>query len=127
MGLGPFDFVESINSKEKKDLMKDDPEAEKKYSSFMANKAFSYFNDTIEHANRMNMLYHLDNKLQYHYYLNIIRPRQRRSKWYKKIDTPDLELIQQYYGYNAKKAQEALSILSPDQIKTIRKRLNGWS
>jgi hypothetical protein len=125
--MGPFDFVESINSREKKDILLEEPELEKKYSSFLTNKALSYFNDTIGHANRMNMLYHLDNKLQYHYYLNIIRPRIRRSKWYKKVDIPDLELIQNYYGYNVKQAQEALSILSPDQINIIRKRLNGWS
>lgn len=125
--MGPFDFVESINSREKKDILLEEPELEKKYSSFLTNKALSYFNDTLGHANRMNMLYHLDNKLQYHYYLNIIRPRIRRSKWYKKVDIPDLELIQNYYGYNAKQAQEALSILSPDQINIIRKRLNGWS
>ncbi len=127
MTLGPFDFVNSINSSFKEDLMKDDPEFEKKYNPYLTNKALSYFNDTLGHANRMNMLYHLDNKLQYHYYLNIIRPRNRRSKWYKKIDTPDVEVVQKYYGYNTKKAQEALSILSPDQIAIIRKRINGWS
>lgn len=125
--MGPFDFVESINSRAKKDLLEDEPDMENKYSSFLTNKALSYFNDTIGHANRMNMLFDLDNKLQYHYFLNIIRPRQRRSKWYKKVDIPDLELVQKYYGYSAKKAQEALLILTPDQISTIRKRLNGWS
>jgi hypothetical protein len=125
--MSPFDFVESINSREKKDILLEEPEAEKKYSSFLTNKALSYFNDTLGHANRMNMLYHLDNKLQYHYYLNIIRPRIRRSKWYKKVDIPDLELIQNYYGYNAKQAQEALSILSPDQIRIIKNRVGGYT
>lgn len=125
--MGPFDFVESINSREKKDILLEEPELEKKYSSFLTNKALSYFNDTLGHANRMNMLYHLDNKLQYHYYLNIIRPRIRRSKWYKKVDIPDLELIQNYYGYNAKQAQEALSILSPDQIRIIKNRVGGYT
>ena len=126
MTLGPFDFVNSINTS-KVDLMGEDPDAEKKYSSYLTNKALSYFNDTIAHANRMNMNYHLDNKLQFHYYLNIIRPRNRRSKWHKKIENDDLDIVQKYYGYNTKKAQQALLILSPDQIDTIRKRINGWS
>lgn len=125
--MGPFDFVNSINSSSKTDLMKDDEDAEKLYSPYLTNKALSYHQDTIAHANRMNMNFNLDNKLQYHYYLNIVRPRNRRSKWYKKIDSPDLEIIQQYYGYGPKKAEEALSVLSPDQINTIRKRIKGWS
>jgi hypothetical protein len=127
MELGPFDFVNAINSKEKTDLMADNEEAEKKYSPFLTNRAMSYFNDTIGHANRMNMLYHLDNKLQFHFYLNIVRPRVRRSKWHKKIENTDLEIIQQYYGYSSTKAKEALSVLSPDQINEIKIRINGWS
>ena len=125
--MGPFDFVNSINSSKKEDLMADPEVSEKDYSPFLTNKALSYFNDTIGFANVMNMNYHLDNKLQYHYLLNITRPRVRRSKWHKKLaENADLELIQQYYGYNAKKAQDALAVLSPEQINDIRKRIKGW-
>lgn len=107
--------------------MGDDEEAEKAYSPFLTNKALSYFNDTLDYANVMNMQSHLDNKLQYHFLLNIIRPRKRWSKWHKKLENADLEIVQRYYGYNPKKAQEALSVLSPDQINEIRKRIEGWS
>lgn len=128
MTLGPFDFVNSINSSSKEDLMKDDPEFEKKYNPYLTNKALSYFNDTLGHANRMNMLYHLDNKLQYHYYLNIVRPRQRRSKWHKKPQqNEDIEAIKEYYGYNNKKAEDVLNILSTEQIRTIKNRVKGYS
>lgn len=125
--MGPFDFVNSINSSKKEDLMADPEVLEKEYSPFLTNKALSYFNDTIGYANVMNMNPHLDNKLQYHYLLNIIRPRVRRSKWHKKLaENTDLEIIQQYYGYSTKKAQVALAVLSPEQINDIKKRIKGW-
>lgn len=125
--MGPFDFVNAINSSKKEDLMLEGEEAEKAYSPYLTNKAMSYTHDTIGHANMMNMNFNLDNKLQFHYFLNIIRPRNRRSKWFKKVENPDLDVIKQYYGYGDKKAEEALSVLSPDQINEIKTRLTGWS
>lgn len=127
MTMGPFDFVNSINSSKKTNLMQEDAAAEKEYSPFLTNKALSYFLDTLGHANRMNMNFHLDNKLQYQYLLNIVRPRKRHSKWVKKLENPDLDIIKEYYGYNNQKAEEALSVLSPDQINEIKRRLKGWS
>lgn len=127
--MSPFDYVNSINSTAKEDLMGNDENKEKEYSPFLTNKSLSYFNDTIGHANIMNMNWHLDNKLQYHYLLNIIRPRVRRSKWHKKLteNNADIEAIQLYYGYNVKKAQEALSVLSPEQLNDIKRRIKGWN
>lgn len=125
--MSPFDYVNSINSTAKEDLMGNDENKEKEYSPFLTNKSLSYFNDTIGHANLMNMNWHLDNKLQYHYLLNIVRPRARRSKWHKKLqENGDLEIIQQYYGYNIKKAQMALSIITLDQLMEIKKRVKGY-
>ena len=36
----------------------------------------------------------------------------------------DLEAIMKCYGYNIDKAKSALSILSPDQLKTIKEKLD---
>jgi hypothetical protein len=118
----PFDYINSINFT-KKDLM-ETKEDEKTYTSFMVNRGLSYFPDTVEYANAMNMLYHLDPKLQYSYFINIVRPRKRFSKWSKKKTDSDLELIMKYFGYNANKAKSALSILTPDDLKTIKKKLD---
>lgn len=120
--LSPFDYINSINSS-KKDLM-ETKEDEKSYNSFMVNRGLSYFPDTIEYANTMNQLYHLDSKLQYQYLINIVRPRKRFSKWSKKKKDVDLELVMKYFGYNANKAKSALSILTPDDLKTIKKKLD---
>ena len=58
--------------------------AEKTYNAFITNKALSYFPDTVQLANMMNVNHGLDNKLQYSFLINIVRPGKRYSKWVKK-------------------------------------------
>ena len=122
----PFDYVNAINFT-KKDLMTDtenDELAEAAYVPFLTNRGLSYFPDTILYANEMNKLNHLDNKLQFHYLINTIRPKKRFSKWAKRQDSDDFEAVKEYFKYNNTKTEQALSLLSPDDIKTIKKRLN---
>lgn len=123
--MNPFDFVNSINQT-KVDMMtgtENDELAEKGYVPFIVNKALSYFPDTLLYVNEVNKLAHIDNKLQYHYLLNSIRAQKRYSKWAKKEDSDDLEVVKQYYGYSNEKAYQALSILSKDQLNYIKKQL----
>lgn len=117
--MNPFDYVNSINFT-KKDIMED----EKSYVPFIVNKALSYFPDTILYSNEMNRRHSLDNKLQYHYFLNTIRPKKRFSKWAKKEDSDNLEIVKRFYDYNNQKAEQALSILTPSQLQIIRKKLS---
>lgn len=122
----PFDYVNAINFT-KKDLMtgtENDELAEKGYVPYMTNKSLSYFPDTIMYAQEMNRHHHLDNKLQFHYLINSVRPKKRFSKWAKRQEDNDLEAVKLYYGYNDAKSEAALSLLSSDQIKTIKKRLD---
>lgn len=98
--------------------------AEKQYVPFIVNKSLSYFPDTIMYANKMNVNHHIDNKLQFHYLLNSIRPGKRFSKWVKKQEDNDLETVMEYYGYNRTKAESALALLSPVQLEQIKNRLN---
>lgn len=118
----PFDYINSI-SQSKKDLMEDEA-GEKDYNAWLVNRGLSYFPDTILYANEVNLLHHMDNKLQYAYLINTIRPKKRFSKWVKKKEDSDLEAIMKCYGYNIDKAKSALSILSPDQVKTIKEKLD---
>lgn len=120
--MNPFEYVTSINDT-KKDIMIDDV-AERSYNSFMVNRSLSYFSDTIQFANVMNRYHHLDSKLQYHFLINIIRKRKRFSKWYKPSSESDIEAIKQYYGYSNEKARQALSLLSPEQIKIIKQKVS---
>lgn len=118
----PFDYVSAINYT-KKDLMTDtdnDELAEAGYNPYLTNKALSYFPDTILYANEMNMHYNADNKLQFQYLLNIVRPKKRFSKWAKRQDSDDFEAVKQYFKYNNAKTEQAISLLSPEQIEQIR-------
>ena len=71
----------------------------------------------------MNKRHHLDNLPQFEYLLNIVRPKKRFSKWVKKENDRDLSLVKEYYGYNNTKALQALSILTSDQLNSIKGKL----
>lgn len=97
---------------------------EKQYSSFMVNRALSFHKDTVLLANEMNKFTNLDNKLKYDFLINIVRAYKRQySKWHKKASNSDLSVVKEYYGYSDAKAEEALKILSDDQITELKKRL----
>jgi hypothetical protein len=72
----------------------------------------------------MNQYHHLDKKLQFHFLLNIVRKRKRFSKWEKQETFDEVEAVKEYYGYSNEKARSVLSLLSPDQVKEIQKRID---
>lgn len=119
--MNPFDFINAV-SHTKENIIE---ENEKEYTPFIVNKGLSLHLDTIEHANRMNMLHGLDNKLQFDYYINTIRSRKRYSKWFKKKDDDDLNAIMLYCDCNLNKAETILSILSAEQLKIIKEQLSS--
>lgn len=122
--MSPFDFVTAINTT-KKNLIVDDPDLEKEYVPFLTNKSLSYFTDTIMDANVMNMHHGLDKKMQFDYLINTIRPAKRFSKWAKKVENNDREIVKSYYGYNDRNAEVALSLLSADQLRIIKQKLEN--
>ena len=117
------DYLNTINQT-KQYLMDEDPGWEKNYPAYVINKCMSQHMDTIMYANEMNQYQGLDKKLQYDFFINIVRPRKRFSPWGKKQKVKDLELVKQYYGYSTEKALQALRILSPEQLEIIRDKLN---
>ena len=118
----PFDYVQSI-SYNKKNLMIDDI-TEKSYLPFVINRSLSYFPDTVLIANEMNVSNHIDNRMQYDYYMNIVRKRKRFSKWAKATASNDIEAVKQYYGYSEEKARQIMPLLTPDNINTIKKKVD---
>ena len=117
------DYVPAI-SHTKKNLMDSEDELwEKSYQHYLVNKTFSYYLDTVLYSNEMNLHADVDNKLQFDYLLNSIRPRKRFSPWNKKEIDSDIEVIKEYYGYSNRKAEEVLSILSDAQIEYIKSKL----
>jgi hypothetical protein len=120
------DFLPSINQKTKH-LMDDIEtayEAEKDYNPYIINRCMSSFPDTLMHAQAMNLRSALDNRMQYDYYYYAVRSRKRYSKWLKKEDNPDLDLVKRYFGYSNAKAKEVLKILSENDLNYIREMLD---
>jgi len=120
--MKPFEFLNSINYT-KQNLITDDI-TEKAYNGFLINRSLSYFPDAVLAANEMNVHHHLDNKLQNDFLINILRKRKRFSKWDKKKNDGDVEVIKEYYGYNDLKARQVLNLLSPDQLQELHKKVN---
>jgi len=119
--MNPFEYVNAINYT-KKDIMVDDI-TEKSYSSYMINRQLSYFPDTVLAANEMNRNHHLDNRLQFDFFINIVRKRKRFSKWHKPETVSDLEAVKKYYGYSNEKARQVLSLLKTDQINELKNKV----
>ena len=120
--MSPFEYLNAINFT-KQDIMIDDI-TEKQYNAFMVNRGLSYFSDTVAIANEMNMYAHLDKKLQFHFLINIVRKRKRFSKWNKPDLVRDIEVVKEYYGYSNDEAKQALTLLSPEQIKELEKKVS---
>jgi hypothetical protein len=98
---------------------------EKAYPHFIVNRALSQFPDTVLIANEINKYPSADNRLKYDFLLNMVKPYRRPfSKWAKKVEPVDLEVVKLYYGFSDAKALEALRVLTPEQINSLKKELN---
>ena len=119
--MNPFEYCNAINYT-KKDIMIDDV-AEKAYAPYMVNRQLSYFNDTVLAANEMNLKHHIDNRLQFDFFINIVRKRKRFSKWFKPEQISDLDVVKKYYGYSNEKARQVLALLSTEQINELKNKV----
>lgn len=115
------DWLKTINQT-KENVMDQDPSLEKEYSPYIINRCLSGFVDSIMFANEMNQYYFLPKKMQYDFLLNSLRKKYRFTPWVKKETQSDIEVIKKYYGYSNQKAQQALKILTKDQIKFIKSK-----
>ena len=119
--MNPFEYLNAINYT-KQNVMVDDL-TEKAYNAFMVNRSLSYFNDTALIANEMNRYHHLDHRLQFDFFINIIRKKKRFAKWNKPETVGDVEVVKEYYGYSNEKARQALSLLTSKQIDELKKKV----
>jgi len=119
--MNPFEYSKAINMS-KQDIMIDDL-AEKEYNSFIVNRSLSYFPDTVLYANEMNVNHHIDARLQFDFFINIVKKRKRFSKWFKATELENLELIKEYYGYSDDKAKSVLNLFSNEELLTLKNRI----
>jgi len=106
----------------KKDVLETEQD-EKDYKAFLVNRSLSYHMDCLLYANMVNLYPNLDNKLQFHYLLNSVRPMKRKfEKWQKAEVDHRLEYVKEYFGFSNEKAKEALRILTDEQITYIKEK-----
>ena len=115
------DWLNSINQT-KKNLIDEDPSLEKEYSPYIINRIYSGHLDAIMFSNEMNQYHFLPKKMQYDFLLNTLRPKKRFSPWLRKDTIKDLDYVKRYYGYSNEKAQQALKILTKDQLNFIKSK-----
>ena len=118
------DYLNSINFTKENLMSDEDPTWEKKYPPFIVNKCLSGFIDTVMFANEMNVNHQLPSRLQYDFLINTVRKQKRFSPWLKKDKINDLDAVKSYYGYSNEKAQQALKILTKEQISFIKEKLD---
>ena len=113
----PFDAVKSINEKTQLDDLIG-------YNPYLTNRAFAYHMDTVLLAEEMNQHHSLSPTLQYDFYYHSVRKGRRFGFPPKVQDSPNLQLIQEYFQYSAVKAQQALDLLTDKDIKDIRNKMD---
>lgn len=121
----PFDFMNAV-SLTKEDLIHNNENPsliEKQYTPYVVNRGFTNFEDTILHANEMNMRHHLFHDAQFQYYRGALRKRKRFSKWPKPEKSVDLDAIQQVYSCNRTVAKLYLKALSKEDLKVVHEKL----
>ena len=119
--MNPFEFLKAINTT-KEDVMVDDI-AEKAYNAFIVNRSLSFFPDTVLFANEMNINHHVDSRLQFDFFINIIKKRKRFSKWTKAGEVENLQVIKEYYGYSDEKAKSVYNLFSNEKLLTLKNRI----
>ena len=115
------DWLNSINQT-KKNLIDEDPSIEKNYPPYIINRCLSGHLDAVMFANEMNMYSFLPKKMQYDFFINILRTKRRFSPWIRKDLVDNLDCVKRYYGYGNEKAKQALKILSKEQLDFIKSK-----
>ena len=106
----------------KKNLIDEDPSVEKSYPPYIINRCLSGHLDAVMFANEMNMYSFLPKKMQYDFFINILRTKRRFSPWIRKDLVDNLDCVKRYYGYSNEKAKQALKILSKEQLDFIKSK-----
>jgi len=118
-----FDCLNSILSNKKYWM---NSQTEHEYSPISINIGLSQHLDCILYVNEMNRNWQsVTPIMHYDYMFHSIRKMNRKyNKWAKKFPTEDIDLIKEYYQISKLKAEEYLSILTKDQLETIRQEVN---
>ena len=112
------DYLRDINL-EKKNLARQSSE---KLPMFPIMRLLSYHPDAVLYVNEMNRLLSQHDKWDMIYgYLVYELPKRKRFAKMKKMEmNEDVELLMRHFNYSRQKAEQALSVLSEDELLKIR-------
>lgn len=100
-------------------------EIERKYPSFMINRALSQYEDTVLFANEVNRLSSsLDPKLQYDFLYYLVPKKKRFSKWAKAQKSDKINTLVEVYKISVRKAEEISDLLSEEDFENLRNYLD---
>ena len=80
--------------------------------------------DTILLAEEMNQAHQLSPQLQYDFYYYAVKRGKRFGFPKKPEENTNVQLVQEYFKYSTPKALQALQLLSDEQLKEIRSKLD---
>jgi hypothetical protein len=115
-----WDFVKSIN--EKKYSFHEDID-KKEYSSYVINKAFSFFPDTLFLANELNMFPETKPKAHYNFLYHAVSKKPRFSKWIKQQKDADALFLSENLSIRYDRAVEIMNILTETELKNLMSSL----
>lgn len=113
-----FEIINSLSYDKKSEY---DFNLESEYNSWQINRGLSLYEDTIFFSNLMNTNPLTSKKMQHDFYFYGLRKRKRFSKWPKRVQSEDIEFIQNLYSYSKQDAIEAIKTLGPDKLESLRR------
>lgn len=118
-----FDFVDMI-AKKKYEWNED---VESVYNTFIINKHFSYFPDSVFIANELNQYWELDKKMQFDLYYHMLPKAPRITKWAKKeAEDNEDKYLEELLHYSKEKIKAVKPILESNKNykKVIKKYMD---
>ena len=116
------EIIKSINSEKNYDLI--DAYNQSDYVPFVITRIYSLHQDTVLIANELNVRPNLQKIMQYKYYVNSVRKRNRYAPWLKHNVSDEVKLVSEYYGISIKRAKQILPLLSKDDLSSIKEILD---
>lgn len=121
--LSVFEFLNSITVTKENLLITEQDVKRYQKARFMVMRGLSFYQDLIPIVNLVNVNA-MDSRREYDLLLHLVPRKVRRDKWLKKSPkSVFLRSVQDYYGYNENKAEDAMKILSVDQLSVIEQKI----
>lgn len=120
-----FDFLKAIGEKGGDAQMLADPMAAKAYSPFMVTRGLAQNQGTLAVAHELNKHVITDKTLHFAMAFHAVTKSKRYGGWAKRAPkSEDMETVQNYYNVSEVRAEEMLTLLTPEQLAILKQRMD---